>query len=138
MISFQPDMCFDFDLFLASIRQFHLCKLPDIWFELVDMGSLCSRRRSAQPDVLLEQEGWLLIPPVSRPTFKTAVRRVITLLAIRKMWSEQGKQLHQEEAMDSRPRRLRQKRWSKIGILLQRRKQLFDHVVRQNGKLKYK
>ena len=102
------------------------------------MGSVCSRRRSAQPDVPVEQEDWLLIPPVSRPTFKTAVRRVIALLAIRKEWSQRGKQLHQEEARDSRPRRLRQKRWAKIGILLQRRKDLFDHVVRRDGILKYR
>ena len=101
------------------------------------MGSVCSRRRSAQPDVPVEQEE-LLIPPVSRPTFKTAVRRVIALLAIRKEWSQRGKQLHQEEARDSRPRRLRQKRWAKIGILLHRRKDLFDHVVRRNGILNYR
>jgi hypothetical protein len=87
---------------------------------------------------VLVEEDWLLIPPVSRPTFKTAVRRVIALLALRKEWSQLGKQLHQDEARDSRPRRFKQKRWAKIGILMQRRKDLFDHVVRQKGNLKYR
>ena len=106
------------------------------------MGSVCSRRRSAQPDVLVEQttgqEGWLLIPPVPRPTFKAAARRIIALLAIRKQWSSKGRHLHLEAAMDSRSKRLRQKQWAKIAFLLQKRKDLFDHVVRVSGKLKYR
>ena len=102
------------------------------------MGSVCSRR-SAQPTVLVEQEGWLLIPPVPRPTFKTAVRRVIVLLALRQEWSQQGRRFELEpEARDTRPRRLRQRKLARIGRMLEQRKALFDHVVRRRGVSQYK
>ena len=89
--------------------------------------------------MLVEQEGWLLIPPLPRPTFKTAVRRVIVLLALRQEWHQQGRRLQLEpEARDTRPRRLRQRKWARIGSLLQQRKALFDHLVRRRSVLQYR
>ena len=68
-----------------------------------------------------------------------AVRRVIVLLALRHEWRQRGRQLQLEpEARDTRPRRLRQRKWARIGRMLEQRKALFDHVVRRRGVLQYK
>jgi len=101
------------------------------------MGSVCARRRSAPPAD--EQEEWLLIQPrIRRPMFQAAAQRVIHLLALRKLWHRLGQFLASQEGKASPRRSLLQATWAQLGSKLNQNKQLFRHLFRQNGVLKYR
>ena len=101
------------------------------------MGSYCSRRRTA-----VQLEEWILVDQLDRPNlarFKKAVRKVIVILVVRKIWSRIGRWLQDPSNRQNSKYKVLKKWWNQTSrTVIQPRSQLFDHVQRRSGKLEYK
>jgi hypothetical protein len=121
------------------------------------MGRLCCSRRN--PRINLNQDeidegAWELIPPAannvlnqaanappSRPNrkFKSATKKVIRLLQLRKLWSKLGNYL--DATANSRlfinRRRAIKTAWAYLGRYLRPYAATFRHLRRRNGQLHY-
>lgn len=123
------------------------------------LGSLCSRRRNTNDEAIILNENideWELIPPglaavnapppnVVRRTFKSAVRQVVKLLHLRKLWSRLGTWLnatanHRAYRVGGtlfHRRQLIQIVWSQLGSYLRAFAVMFRHLRRNRGRLEY-
>jgi len=121
------------------------------------MGRLCCSRRN--PRINLNQDeidegAWELIPPAAnnvlnqaanappnRPNrkFKSATKKVIRLLQLRKLWSKLGNYL--DATANSRlfinRRRAIKTAWAHLGRYLRPYAATFRHLRRRNGQLHY-
>ena len=108
------------------------------------MGARCSRRKRTggidPPDLLREaDEGWLIIQQTRNLRFRKAVKRVMSLLIVRKLWSQVGRWLNSEANKGHVRRQALVSFWSlTCKTTIKRYKPLFDQVHRRRGSLEYR
>ena len=104
------------------------------------MGAFCSRRH--QPTQAQNQEDeWILIQnwnPARRQKWKPAIRTVIRMLTRRRIWSQLGKWLKKPGSHQATYRPVLASFWHAEGRQLEQYSDLFSHLVRKDGVLKYK
>jgi hypothetical protein len=105
------------------------------------MGALCARRQPQPNTEVPTQTGedeWLVIQPDRNRRFKKAVKKVIRLLAIRKMWGRLGRWLASEAGRKSPHNADLKLVWHQTSSVCQRNSGLFQHLTRIKGLLKHK
>ena len=108
------------------------------------MGGFCCRRqKTREVDFQADQlDEWLLIQPNRQRLhiWRKAVRKIVSLLAFRQVWSHLGRQLRDNGKKNGNAARraVLGQVWSELGSRVRAVKELFNHLDRKGGKLRLK
>ena len=114
------------------------------------MGSQfsCRRRAGTEAQIRLPQEylendeDWDLVQQadlVLTRKFRAAVKKIINMLALRRIWSRVGRWLGSEASVNNKIRPILSQFWIKTRhSRIEKYSELFSHLQRRGGKLVYK